>query len=155
MDPEVNRAFNLALRYLARRSKTILEMKRYLEGKDVDAQVTQTVLEKLIQSKYLDDRAFAIQFIENRLRYNPKSTYALGYELRQKGIGATLADELLAEYDDTRLALKAVRLKQGQWRHLDMEASQKKLMNHLRYRGFDHGTCREAWQFFQTTREKT
>ena len=149
MDPEFSKAFNLALKYLARRSKTIKEMERYLTGKHIPSQVIEGVIDRLITAKYLDDRAFSVQFIENRIRFKPKSTYALGYELRQKGVPPLLADELLAGYDDTILARKAVDSKKGQWHHLDRETSRKKLMNHLRYRGFDHSACQAAWQYFK------
>jgi regulatory protein len=149
MDPEFSKAFNLALRYLARRSKSIKEMERYLTGKNISSQVVVNVIDKLLTLKYLDDRTFAAQFIENRIRFKPKSTYALGYELRQKGIHPDLADELLANYDDVTLAFKAVDSKKGQWHHLDKETCRKKLMNYLRYRGFDHGACQAAWQYFQ------
>ncbi len=150
MDPEFSKAYNLALRYLARRSKAIKEMERYLTGKNISAQVVEDVIDKLVGFKYLDDRAFAVQFIKNRMRFKPKSTYALRYELRQKGIHPDLADELLADYDNITLAFKAVDSKKGQWQHLDKATCQKKLMNYLRYRGFDHGVCQAAWQYFQT-----
>ncbi len=150
MNSESSKAFNLALGYLARRSKTIREMKRYLTGKNVPTELAEEVIDRLIQAKYLDDRTFAIQFIESRVRFKPKSTYALGFELRQKGIQPNLADELLAGYDDNELALKALESKKGQWQHLDKDTCQKKLMNYLRYRGFDHGVCLNAWQHFQT-----
>ncbi len=149
MDPEFSKAYNLALRYLARRSKSIKEMKHYLTGKSISSQVVDDVINKLTGFKYLDDRAFAVQFIQNRIRFKPKSTYALGYELRQKGIHPDLADELLADYDDITLAFKAVDSKKDQWHHLDKETCRKKLMNYLRYRGFDHGVCQAAWQHFQ------
>ena len=142
MDPEFSRAFNLALRYLARRSKTIKEMKHYLTGKNIASQIVEEVINRLIQAKYLDDKAFAIQFIENRIRFKPKSTYALGYELRQKGIQPNLTDKLLTDYDDIELAFKAVDAKKGQWRHLDEDACRKKLMNYLRYRGLTTGSAR-------------
>ncbi len=85
-------------------------------------------------------------FIENRIRFKPKSTFAIGYELRQKGIRPEIADELMAPLDNVELACAAASMKNSQWRHFDAETRRKKFMNHLRYRGFNHGVCMTVWE---------
>lgn len=150
MATELSRAYGLALNYLGRRARSVWEMTRYLAGKNISEETIDTVLERLMNDGYLDDEAFARQFVDSRIRRKPKSTYALGYELRQKGISAAVSAALLRQYDDEALAFSAAALKQGQWRHLDQEARRTKLLNHLRYRGFDHNTCLAAWEHFKT-----
>ncbi len=145
-----NNAFNLALRYLARSPKSVMEMKKYLAGKHLEPDEINGVIERLIELKYLDDKTFARQFIENRIRFKPKSAYALGYELRLKGIEPEIADEFLATLDDLELAWSAAKKKQTQWRHLDRDKKKKKLMNHLRYRGFNQGVCVTVLERFLT-----
>jgi len=143
-------AFNLALRYLARSPKSVMEIKKYLAGKNLEQDKIDTVIDRLKDLRYLDDSAFARQFIENRIRFKPKSVYALGYELRHKGIDQDIADELLNPLDDMELAWSAARKKQGQWQHLDLDIRKKKLMNHLRYRGFNHSVCMTVLERFLT-----
>ncbi len=145
-----DKLFNLAFRYLSRSAKTEMQMRNYLKTKHVDTYEIETVVSRLIELGYIDDKAFAGQFIENRIRFKPKSVFALGYELRQKGVDAHIADELLSSYDDLDLALKALETKQDQWRHLDENNCQKKVMNYLRYRGFGYGVCQLAWETFLT-----
>jgi len=145
-----NNAFNLALRYLARSPKSVMEMKKYLAGKHLEPDEINGVIERLIELKYLDDKTFARQFIENRIRFKPKSAYALGFELRRKGIEPEIADELLTRLDDLELAWSAAMKKKRQWQHLDREKKKKKLMNHLKYRGFNQGVCVTVLERFLT-----
>ena len=139
-------AYQRALRYLARQAKTCREIETYLNQKGVSGEVVEQVISRLLTLGYLNDKRFADQFIESRIRFKPKSRFALGYELKAKGIDESLAQTLLEEYDDLDLALKAVAAKQDQWRRLDPETCQKKVMNYLRYRGFDYGICRAVWE---------
>ncbi len=104
-------AVNLALRYLARSPKSVMEMKKYLTGKNLEQDKLSAVIDRLRKLNYLDDMVFARQFIENRIRFKPKSTYALGYELRQKGIEPEIAEQLLMSLDDRELAWSAARKK--------------------------------------------
>ena len=146
MTDSFEKAYGLAVRYLARRARSRYEMKKYLSGKAVDPDLIREVLARLEDLAYLDDRSFARQFIESRHRFKPKSRYALKYELKAKGIGETIADELLCEYDDLDLALRAVGPKKDQWNRLDRDTRKKKVMNYLRYRGFDYGVCLMVWE---------
>ncbi|WP_020585885.1 regulatory protein RecX [Desulfobacter curvatus] len=146
----VENAYRQALGYLSKSPKTIHQMKEYLADKGYSANIIEQVIVQLSNFNYLDDRAFARQFIESRIRYKPKSVFALGFELRQKGIAPALAEELLAAYKDEDLALKAVETKKQAWNRLDESECRKKMMNYLRYRGFDYSVCRTVWHIFQT-----
>lgn len=143
-----DKKLNLALRYLGRSPKTVMEMKRYLAGKDLAPHEIKAIIDRLTQLNYLDDHTFARQFIENRIRFKPKSAYALGYELRGKGIDPDISQELLSCLDDIELAWSAAQKKQDRWQYLDPDTQKKKLMNHLRYRGFDHRVCMATWERF-------
>ena len=124
-------------------------MKKYLSAKGYNANIIDQVIVQLSNFNYLDDSSFARQFIESRIRYNPKSIFALGFELRKKGIEPTLAKELLAAYKDEDMALKAIEKKKLAWERLDEFECKKKMMNYLRYRGFDYSVCQATWQRFQ------
>lgn len=126
------------------------QMKKHLTSKGYNADIIEQVIAQLSDFNYLDDRSFAHQFIESRIRYKPKSVFALGFELRKKGIDPSLAQELLAEYNDEDLALKAVETKKQAWAQLNESECQKKMMNFLRYRGFDYSVYQSVWQAFQT-----
>ena len=147
MDSDLENAYGLAVRYLARRARTCFEMQQYLSQKRrLDSQIVSQVIDRLLHQGYLDDADFARQFIADRIRFKPKSCYALGYELKAKGVKEAVIAELLDALNDMDLALKAAFQRQDQWQRLDPENRKKKLMNYLRYRGFDYGTCLGVWE---------
>lgn len=145
----VEKAYQKALGYLSKSPKTIRQMKEYLTDKGYDGNIIDQVIVQLSNFNYLDDSAFARQFIESRIRYKPKSVFALGFELRRKGIDPALAQELLSAYKDEELALKAVETKKQAWNRLDESECRKKIMNYLRYRGFDYSVCQTVCRIFQ------
>ncbi len=68
LDPELRlqHALDLAFRYLARRDRTVLEMRRYLEGKRVEPSAIDEALAHLEREGYLDDARFARQFADDK-----------------------------------------------------------------------------------------
>jgi regulatory protein len=68
IDPELRlqHALDLAFGYLGRRDRTVLEMRRFLEGKRVEPSAIDDVLARLEQDGYLDDARFARQFAEDK-----------------------------------------------------------------------------------------
>ncbi|PIE62121.1 MAG: hypothetical protein CSA25_06790 [Desulfobacter postgatei] len=124
-------------------------MEKYLTDKGYDGNIIEQVIVLLSSFNYLDDKAFARQFIEGRIRHKPKSVLALEFELCQKGIDPAFARKLLTAYKDEELALKAVENKMQIWNKLYEAERRKKIMNYLRYRGFSYSVCQTVWQRFQ------
>ncbi len=147
-DPDEEKALHVAVRYLGYRPRSEKEVRDHLQKKHYDEKTIFKVIDQLKHYGYINDETFARLFVENRIRYNPKSRFALGYELKQKGISSHICDALLTEYKDMHMAKKALGFKRRQWQHLDLENQKKKAMNYLRYRGFGYETCRAAWEDF-------
>jgi regulatory protein len=59
-------ALDLAFRSLGRRDRTVLEMRRYLEGKRVEPDAIEAALAELGSQGYLDDARFARQFAQDK-----------------------------------------------------------------------------------------
>lgn len=144
-------ARNLALRYLSYRSRSIQETGDYLAAKKVPDIVIQETLSFLITHHYLDDARFAEQFVASRKTRSPKSRYALGYELKQKGIPPEFIETALSRVDDLEMAWRAVKTRTRKWQGLEPDALKAKLMNLLRYRGFNYDVCRSVWEKFRQT----
>ncbi|MCG8533130.1 MAG: RecX family transcriptional regulator, partial [Desulfovibrionales bacterium] len=138
-DKDYEIALGKALNYLSHRQRSIFEMKGYLKKKETSPQRIEKIIEKLSQWGYLDDLKFAKAFVAARKKSNPKSKFALGYELRAKGIDQSTIDNALEAYDDNEMALYSVQLKMRRWMHLEPEVLKKKLTAHLQYRGFNYG----------------
>ncbi|MCP4023206.1 MAG: regulatory protein RecX [Desulfobacteraceae bacterium] len=131
-------AFKQALGYLSHRARSIGEMNNYLQQKKFDSLVIEATIDQLKRHNYLNDTEYAQMFIENKKRFNPKSRYALRYELSIKGIAQDLIDCALKDVNDNEFALLAVKSKLKLWENLDKIQFKTKLMNYLKNRGFNY-----------------
>jgi len=109
-----------------------------MKKKGNDEALVKKIIEILLEKKYLDDTAFSKMFVESKIRYKPKSKFALRYELNKKKVCPSIIEAVLEPYNDEDLALKAVTLKKRTWKNLDRDTLNKKAMNFLRYRGFGY-----------------
>lgn len=132
------RAYNQALIYLTPRARSILEVRRNLDRKGFSPEVIDKTISKLISLGLLNDREFATLFVESRERFHPRSRFALGYELKQKGVSNLIIEEVLADVDERDAALRAVKAKTNRWENLDVSTLKKKVMALLRNRGFSY-----------------
>ena len=68
LDPELRlqHALDLAFRCLDRRERTVLEVRRYLEGKRVEPAAIDAAIAQLAEQGYLDDARFARRFAEDK-----------------------------------------------------------------------------------------
>ena len=146
IDPQLEKAVNKGVGYLSHRERSIWEMRSYLKKKEFSPAVTTQAVDKLKGWGYLDDHRFAKLFIKSRMSSNPKSTFALGCELKAKGISQEIIDDLTTELDNSDMAYESAMKKWNRWRRLDRESIKKKLMSHLRYRGFGYADSIQAWE---------
>jgi len=144
----IQRPLNLAIKYLSYRARTVYEMREYIKKKGVSEDIIKKIIEILLEQNYLNDKDFTTLFVESKARNKPKSKFAFQYELKKKGIDPSIIDIVLEQYDDNDLALKAVRPKIRMWQNLDDETFKKKMMNFLRYRGFNYDICLSTLNFF-------
>ncbi|MBF0199717.1 MAG: regulatory protein RecX [Desulfamplus sp.] len=140
MDSGINsaHAYNLSIGFLAPRARSVNEMREYLVKKGFDENILVDTINRLIREKLLDDRAFAAQFVEHRERLNPKSRFALKFELKKKGIDSTIIEESLVDIDEFRSAWHGVESKLRTWQSCDDDKFKKKVMNFLKNRGFGY-----------------
>jgi len=139
------KAYNICLRFLAPRPRSVAEMRRHLMKKEISVPVIDETLQKLMEDKLLDDVAFARMFVESRERQKPRSKFALTYELRQKGIKEGIIDMSLEDIDEEVSAWNAVHPRLRTWQGMAPEKFKKKLFNYLQYRGFGYEISLSAW----------
>jgi regulatory protein len=140
---QLQRAVDQAARFLSYRPRSSTEIRDNLK-KRFDAVTIDAAIEKLKDLNYLDDRAFARYWVENRDTFKPRSTSALRYELRQKGLEPTVIDEVLNDFDNQSSAYRAAEAKARRFRNLTMTDFRNKMSSYLQRRGFDYGTIRET-----------
>ncbi|MBQ6130411.1 RecX family transcriptional regulator [Candidatus Saccharibacteria bacterium] len=79
-----------------RETRDHLRLKRFQKSYTYSDEDIEAVIEKLQQKSYLDDKKFAIWYIDNRNLKKGISRRQLELELSQKGIDRSLIDDLLA-----------------------------------------------------------
>jgi regulatory protein len=116
LDPELRlqHALDLAFRYLGRRDRTVLEMRRFLEGKRVEPSAIEEALTQLEREGYLDDARFARQFAEDKRLLEEWGADRIERRLLTLGVPAGLAREAVTVRDrggelDAAVALLARR----------------------------------------------
>jgi len=93
LDPElrVQHALDLAFGYLTRRDRTVLEMRRYLEGKRVEPCAIDDALAHLEREDYLNDARFARQFADDKRLLEEWGADRIERRLLALGVPAALA----------------------------------------------------------------
>ncbi len=143
-EDEIGQAVDRAARFLSYRPRSTAEVRRNLADKDTPEPVIEAAVQRLNNMGYLDDRAFAKFWIENRTMFKPLSPRALRYELRQKGVPAPVIEELLAEVDARETAERAARTRLNRLRGSDHDTFRAKLSAFLQQRGFSYDTIRDV-----------
>ena len=151
----INQPLNLAINYLSYQPRTVYEMQEYIKKKGFSEDIIKKIIGILLEQNHLNDKDFATLFVESKVRNKPKSKFAFQYELKKKGVNPSIIDAILEQYDDQDLALKAVRPKIRMWQNLDDEKFKKKMMNFLRYRGFNYDICLSTLNFFLESKNST
>jgi regulatory protein len=138
-------AYDRALNYLSYRPRSVDEVRRRLAEKQYDAPTIDEVIVRLSRAGLLDDKDFARFWIENRDTFKPRSSRALRYELRRKGVADSILDDVLADFDESDAAYRAA-LPQAQKlaRRCDINTLRSKLLAFLNRRGFSFEIARET-----------
>ena len=77
-------AYNISVKYIMVRLRSINEIKVYLTKKGYSKDVIDKVIEKLIKNKLLDDEVFTIAYINDKLNFTNVGKYKLISELTTK-----------------------------------------------------------------------
>ena len=86
-EERLQHALDLAYRYLGRRDRTVLEVRRHLEGKRVEPSAIGGTLASLAEAGYLDDARYARRFVEDRRELDDWGADRIARRLKAVGVG--------------------------------------------------------------------
>jgi regulatory protein len=138
------RAYQHALALIAGRPRSRAEVERRLRDKGYAPEAVAATLERLEANGYVDDAEFARYWAEQRTLHRPRSSRALRYELRRKGVEDGAIEEAVGGLDDEAAAWAALEPKLAQWQALPPEEVQKKASGFLARRGFGYDVIRRV-----------
>ena len=84
----LQRALDLAFRYLGRRERTVAEMRRHLEAKRCEPAAIDAAVAELEQQGYLDDAGYAQRFAEDRRELDGWGAERIARRLAAVGVGS-------------------------------------------------------------------
>ena len=142
--------FGAALNYLSYRPRSEAEIRQRLHRRGFNDDLVDEVIIVLKERRLVDDIAFAQYWRDNRLSFKPRSRRLLKLELRQKGVAAEIANEVVEDLDDESAAYEVGLKKARALSGLEYGEFRRYLADHLRRRGFDYEIIRSAvarlWQ---------
>jgi len=136
------RCFNAACLLLGYRPRGEAELKRRLERRGFDAGLVDEVARDLASRGWLNDAEFARFWTENCREFKPQSAALIRSELKQKGVGAELIEQAVAECDDYQSAWQAARPRALKISGLDYNTFRRRIGGFLQRRGFGYGVIK-------------
>lgn len=138
-EEEQNQAKQAALNYVNYKPRTKAEVLRHLQRKGFASKPIEASLTWLETYGYIDDRAFAKAWIEERSRLKGKGREALRHELKQKGIDGheiRKALDAFTDEDERELAREWAYKRYEQIKHLPWVQVERRVGSFLQRRGF-------------------
>jgi len=131
------RCLNAAFLFLSYRPRSEGELKERLQRRGFNGENIEKVIAKLKEQKLVDDLAFARFWKDNRDSFSPRGQRLIKLELKQKGVNASIVDEIVDTTDDTENAYNAAMHKARSLRRVDYPTFRRRLGEYLQRRGFD------------------
>lgn len=146
----IEKAMDIALRYLGYRPRSEAEIRTKLLGRGLTEEVTEAIITRLRDRGLIDDFAFAHFWKDNRESFNPRSTWLTRRELKQKGVSEEVLNQVIDTETDEASAYQAALLKARRLTTEDYNVFRKRLGEYLQRRGFGYGvinkTIAKIWQ---------
>jgi SOS response regulatory protein OraA/RecX len=133
---QFDKAYNLTLAYVARRSRSEWELRDYFRRKEIDEDAGEQIMQRLRNYGYVNDEAFARSWVDNRRLLKPISRRRLQLELRQKHVADDIVRRVLE--DDETSDRDTLRELVAKKRRLTRYQDDTKLMQYLVRQGYGY-----------------
>lgn len=134
-----------ALNYLAHKPRTEAEVRRKLREEEAPSPVIEDVVARLYELNYLDDEAYARDYVRNRFASKKYGPVRMRRELTERGVDRAVAEAAVDDlFADENLVAAARQHAEKRWPRLadedDPRRRKQKLYRYLRRRGFTSDT---------------
>jgi regulatory protein len=143
-------AYTKALDALSRRSLSSRDLERWLKEREFPPEEIADVIERLTNSRLLDDQRYAHSFARSRLMNRGMSKRRVSMELSRHGISREMASEVIAQVNDEEgideeSSVDAAA--QRKWKSLsklEPTVAKQRLFGFLARKGFDGDDIRRS-----------
>lgn len=140
-------AYEVAVRYLGPRPRSVSEIRRHLRTKRFDDAAIDRAIDTLRAQRYIDDDAFAKYWVEQRDRFRPKGKRAIVSELLQKGVSREAIELAVGDREpdsEVKRARQVIRRPITRWLSMDENERKRKIHQYLVQRGFSYEVIEEV-----------
>ncbi len=107
-----NKLFLKIQKFLSLRPRSIKETRDHLiYKKKMEPAEVETLIQKLVKQKYLDDASFTNWFVENRLNFSNYGVNKIKSELILKGISENIIEQVLSQLSRTIEKIQEEKMK--------------------------------------------
>jgi len=135
-------AFDSAAKLLAHKMRTRAELTERLVGRGIDEAAAEEAMDKLASYGYVNDAAFAKEYVRSAVQTGRWGRKAVEYRLKEKGLPQSVIDEALSEYteeDEKEIAKKQFEAAAGRLKGAEAKIQRRKIYETLARHGFDYG----------------
>lgn len=156
-EDEFEVAHQKAINFLSYRPRSENELRQYMVKHKIQPESVERILEKLKESKLINDRQFASTWVENRSEHRPRSSQMLAMELKKLGVDPGIIQDSVNGIDEESLAYQAAIKQSRKYARLEWNDFRKKMFGFLSRRGFNYETSNEivkqVWNEIQSSSE--
>lgn len=156
-EDDAKKSMDMSLRYLQYRSRSQKEMEDYLEAKGFKRDIIDETIDKLKSYGYINDLAFARDWVSHRMATKPMGRAMIKRELYYKGIDNEIIEKSLDQFSENeeeeqayKLALKYIK----RYRNLDTREQFYKIGQALARRGFNWEVAKRALRRLELEEEE-
>jgi regulatory protein len=147
VQPERERAIDLAYRAVGARDRTVAELRTFLERKRVEPDAIDEAVAELADAGFLDDARYARRFADDKRTLERWGSERIARDLRRRGVGPELVEEAVSAQDrgvefETALLLLEARFPEPPSNDRDRDRAWSLLVR----RGYEPGLAYEALQ---------
>ncbi len=135
-------AFDSAAKLLSHKMRTRSELAGRLKEKNIEEQAVESALDKLASYGYVDDAAYAKEYVQGAVHTGRWGRKAVEYRLKEKGLEQSVIDEameLYTEEDEKENARRQLQTAAARLKNDDKRKQKQKIYAALARHGFDYG----------------
>ncbi len=139
--------FDVAVKYLARKARTVREVERFLDAEEYGEFEVYQVIERLKELNYLNDASYAEEFVRSRLATKPISRMKLREQLLAHEISRDTVEEALLSITDEaerKNACIIAKKHAAQLRDVEDDEFEVRLLRRIVSRGYSHDDAKYA-----------
>lgn len=99
-DNEYQDAYNMALKYIMVRLRSVNEIEKYLKKKNIKTEIIEDTIIRLKKNNFLNDEIFTKAFIQDKLNFTTMGKYKLINELKILKVDENIISNYIEEIED-------------------------------------------------------